>query len=49
MRLYGMEYIGGIVLDKTDDGTEEGSYLVVQVEGLDSPLIVPADRVEESE
>jgi hypothetical protein len=43
--LYGNELLKGKVIDLSDSGTEEGMFAVVEVEGVQHPLIVPVKRI----
>jgi hypothetical protein len=43
--LYGNELLKGKVIDMSDSGTEEGIFAVVEVQGVQQPLIVPVKRI----
>jgi len=43
--LYGNELLRGKVIDLSDSGKEEGAFAVVQVEGVQDPVIVPVTRI----
>ena len=46
--LYGEQLLQGKVLDVTDSGQPDGSFVVVHVEGVAEPVIVPTRRVQVS-
>jgi hypothetical protein len=48
MELHGEDVLTGTVVDMTDSGLQVGAYIVVEVEGLKGPVIVPAEQVLES-
>ena len=43
--LHGDDLLQGRVIDVTDNQAREGAYVVVQVDGLDKPLIVAITRL----
>lgn len=43
--LYGNELLKGKVVDLSNSGTEEGMFAVVEVEGVQNPVIVPVKRI----
>jgi len=45
MNLHGHDVLQGQVIDLSDNGTEV--FVVVDVEGIDQPVIVPAGRIIE--
>jgi hypothetical protein len=45
MNLYGENLLQGRVIDVSDSGEAESAFAIVEVEGIDQPLIVPADRI----
>jgi hypothetical protein len=45
IQLYGDDLIQGKVIDLSDSGTQQGRFAVVQVEGLEQPVIVPVERI----
>lgn len=45
MDLHGGDILQGQVVDLSDDGTEKDTFLVVQVEGIEQPVIVSARRI----
>jgi hypothetical protein len=48
MELHGEDVLTGTVVDMTDSGLQVGAYIVVEVEGLQEPVIVPAEQILES-
>lgn len=46
--LYGEQLLQGTVLDVTESGQPDGSFVVVRVEGVADPVIVPTVRVQVS-
>jgi hypothetical protein len=42
------DVIAGIVIDTTDSGRQVNAFVVVEVEGLAEPLIVPVARILET-
>jgi hypothetical protein len=45
MDLHGGDVLQGKVIDLSDSGTEKEAFLVIEVEGIAQPLIVPAGRI----
>jgi len=45
IELYGNDLVQGKVIDLSDSGAHQESFAVVQVEGLDQPVIVPVERI----
>jgi len=45
MELHGDDLLQGNVIDLSDSGTQKGAFAVVKVEGIEQPLIIPADRI----
>jgi hypothetical protein len=45
MNLHGRDILQGKVIDLSDNGTE--AFIVVEVNGMDQPVIVPAGRILE--
>jgi hypothetical protein len=45
IELYGNDLIQGKVIDISDSGAQQGIFAVVQVEGLEQPVIVPVERI----
>ncbi|MEK6801866.1 MAG: hypothetical protein AABZ34_04265 [Nitrospirota bacterium] len=43
--LYGRDMVQGKVVDITVSGTMEQAFIIVQVEGMNAPLILPAEKV----
>jgi len=44
-QLYGDDLLQGKVVDVSDAGTGESTFVVVEVEGLQQPVIVPVPRI----
>ena len=45
MDLYGKNLLQGRVIDVSDSGEAECAFVVVTVEGIEQPVVVPADRI----
>ena len=45
MDLHGRDILQGKVIDLSDNGTEKEAFVVVEVEGIEQPVIVPAGRI----
>jgi hypothetical protein len=45
MDLHGRDVLQGKVIDLSDNGTEKEAFFVVEVEGIEQPVIVPAARI----
>ncbi|MBZ5701876.1 MAG: hypothetical protein LAN84_08510 [Acidobacteriia bacterium] len=43
--LHGCDLLQGRVVETSDSGMQPGAFLVVEVEGIDQPVIVPVKRV----
>ena len=43
--LHGNDLLQGKVIDLSDSGTQELAYAVIEVEGIDQPVIVPVERI----
>jgi hypothetical protein len=43
--LHGGDILQGKVIDLSDNGTEKEAFLVVEVEGIEQPVILPASRI----
>jgi hypothetical protein len=48
MELHGEDVLTGTVVDMTDSGLQVGAYIVVDVEGIKEPVIVPVEQILES-
>jgi hypothetical protein len=48
MELHGEDVLTGTVVDMTDSGLQVGAYIVVEVEGIKEPVIVPVEQILES-
>jgi hypothetical protein len=45
LELHGDDLLNGQVADLSDSGKVTGAYAVIEVDGLDQPVIVPVDRL----
>ena len=45
MDLHGRDILQGKVIDLSENGTEKEAFLVVEVEGIEQPVIVPTGRI----
>lgn len=43
--MYGDDLLQGRVTDLSDSGTTDGVFVVVELEGIDQPVIVPLERI----
>ena len=43
--LYGRDIVQGKVVDITESGAKEQAFIIVKVEGMNAPLILPAEKV----
>lgn len=43
--LHGDDLLQGKVIDLSDNGMQELAYAVIEVEGIDQPVIVPVKRI----
>jgi hypothetical protein len=48
MELHGRDLLQGKVIDISDSGTQQEAFAVVEVEGLDQPVVVPMNRIRGS-
>ena len=46
MELHGSDLLQGKIIDASDSGLRRDAFVVVEVEGLARPLVVPADRIK---
>ena len=44
-QLHGNDLLQGKVVDLSDSGARKSAYAVVEVEGIEQPMIVPVDRI----
>ncbi len=44
-QLHGNDLLEGRVVDMSDGGTEENAFAVIEVEGVEWLVVVPADRI----
>ena len=45
--LHGRDLLSGRIIDVSDSGADLDAFVVVKVEGLDSPVVVAANRIHE--
>jgi len=45
MDLHIDDFLTGIVVELTDSGTQIDAFVVVEVEGIEEPVIVPVERI----
>jgi hypothetical protein len=45
MNLHGNDILLGKVIDLSDSGMQKDAFVVVKVEALEDPLIVPVERI----
>jgi hypothetical protein len=43
--LHGDDLLTGKVIDLSDSGIQKDAFVVVKVEGIEEPLIVPVERI----
>jgi hypothetical protein len=43
--MYGDDLLQGRVVDLSDSGGAEGAFVVVELEGVEQPVIVPVERI----
>jgi hypothetical protein len=43
--LHGGDVLQGKVIDLSDNGTEKEAFLVIEVKGIEQPVIVPSGRI----
>jgi hypothetical protein len=43
--LYAEQVVEGTVVDVSSSGTERQAFVVVQLAGVDTPVVVPSDRI----
>ena len=46
MELHGSDLLQGRIIDESDSGLRRDAFVVVEVEGLGRPLVVPVDRIK---
>jgi len=44
-QLHGNDLLHGKVLEMSDSGTQQGAFAMVEVEGIEQPLIVPVEHI----
>lgn len=47
LRLHRGDVLEGTIIDFTDDGTRDGKFVVVSVEEMSDPVVVPVSCVSE--
>jgi hypothetical protein len=45
LKLYGQHLLQGKVLDLSDSGMKAEAFAVVEVDGIEEPVIVPVERI----
>jgi hypothetical protein len=45
MKLHGDNLLQGKVIDSSDSGLQQDAFVVVEVEGLAQPVVVPMNRI----
>ena len=45
VELYGDDLLQGKVVDLSDSGSRQGAFAVVEVEGVEQPVVVPVERI----
>ena len=45
MELHGDDVLQGRVIDLSDSGFQQDAFVVVEVEGLAQPIVVPMNRI----
>jgi len=45
MKLHGDDMLQGKVIDSSDSGLQQDAFVVVEVEGLAQPVVVPMNRI----
>jgi hypothetical protein len=45
LALHGNDLLTGKVIDLSDSGLQKDTFVVVEVEGLEEPVIVPTERI----
>jgi len=45
MDLHGGDILQGKVIDLSDNGSEKEAFLVIEVKGIEQPVIVPSGRI----
>ena len=46
MKLHGDNMLQGKVIDSSDSGLQQDAFVVVEVEGLAQPVVVPMNRIK---
>ncbi len=45
--LHGADLIAGEIVDVSDSGPDQNAFVVVKVEALENPVVVPFERIHE--
>jgi predicted ribosome quality control (RQC) complex YloA/Tae2 family protein len=45
IKLHGNDLLTGKVIDLSDSGLQKEAFVIVEVEGIEAPLVVPVERV----
>jgi hypothetical protein len=45
MELHGDDLLQGKIIDSSDSGLQQDAFVVVEVEGLAQPVVVPMNRI----
>jgi hypothetical protein len=45
MELHGDDLLQGKIIDSSDSGFQQDAFVVVEVEGLAQPVVVPMNRI----
>jgi hypothetical protein len=45
MQLHGDDLLQGKIIDSSDSGCQQDAFVVVEVEGLAQPVVVPMNRI----
>jgi len=45
MKLHGDDLLQGKIIDSSDSGFQQDAFVVLEVEGLAQPVVVPTNRV----
>ena len=44
-KLHGDDLLTGIVVDLTDSGMQKEAFAVLEVDGIEEPIVVPVERI----
>ena len=45
LELYGNDLLTGKVVDVSDSGSHKEAFVIVEVEGIEAPIVVPVERL----